>query len=500
MSIRILLVDESTAVRQGLTALLEREPDLEVAAAAGDVETAVRLARELAPQVIVMDAGLPAVNGYEPYRRLAAGAPGAKIIAMSLFTDRRVALNTLKAGASAYLLKDRISEDLAPAIHAVMAHKTYLSPGVSDMVIMDYIEALKESEGRFRTIFEYAPFGIALINPEGRLVETNPALQEMLGYSRGELDNKPFTMLAHPEEAAPAPDWFAQVVGGDRDAYQWEGRYQGKAGRAFWGRFTVSRVRAGLNRSPFAIIAILENIDDRRQAEEQIRAYQEQLRSLALEISLIEERERRTLATDLHDHIGQILALAQIKLGEYRKLISITHLAAPLDEIRQLVEQAIKSSRTLTFELSPPILYDLGFEPAVEWFGETLEDQYNLTVAVRRDDRPKPMPNEIRVLLFKAVRELMVNAAKHAQARKLMVDIAREGPLLKIEVTDDGIGFDPAQLEQPGGAARGFGLFSIRERLKHIGGRLEVDSALGRGTRITLWAPLWEEEESLGGR
>jgi PAS domain S-box-containing protein len=498
MTIRILLADDHQVVRQGLHALLEQEPDMEVVAEAVEAAATVRLARELTPQVVILDADLPGLPSIELIRQLLTESPGVKVIALSMHTDRRVALNMLKAGAVAYLLKDCAFEELARAIHEVMANRTYLSPGVSDIVIKEYIEALRESEARFRTVFECATIGIALLDMEGRLLETNPAFQSMLGYSRDELQNMVFCLFAHPEDAAPCMSQFQEVAAKKRESYQMEKRYLRKDGETVWCYLTVSRLRSPVGESQFAI-AMVEDLTQRKQAEERIKNYQEQLRSLASELSLLEERERRSLATDLHDHIGQILALAQIKLGELKKSAASTPLAGPLDEVRHLLEQTIKTTRSLTFELSPPILYDLGFEAAVEWFAEHLQDQHHLEVKVLKDKQPRPMDAETRVLLFKAVRELMINVAKHAQAQHLQVAIGREGPDFEVQVIDDGVGFDPAQIDTPAVKTRSFGLFSIRERLRHIGGRLEVESAPGQGTRVSLTVPLWTQERAPKG-
>jgi PAS domain S-box-containing protein len=373
-----------------------------------------------------------------------------------------------------------------------MANKIYLSPGISDLVLKDYVEALRDSEARFRTVFDQAPFGIALTDLDGRLLEISPALQKMLGYSREELHNMILPKFSHPDDADSSLSLFRELAQGRRQGFEKDNRYLRKDGRLVWGRLTVSVVRSLLEQSQFAIV-IVEDINERKRSEDEIRAYQEQLRALASEISLVEERERRRLATDLHDHIGQILALAQIKLGEIKEWAEGTPVSGSLDEIRHLVEQAIKSSRELTFELSPPILYDLGFEPAVEWFGDYLQEHHGLQVTVFSDDQYKPLGNETMVLLFQMVRELMLNVAKHAQARQLEVSIRRVGDDLLIDVTDDGVGIDHQQLTTSREKSKSFGLFSVRERIECIGGSLRIDSRPNRGTRVSLTVPVWQD-------
>jgi PAS domain S-box-containing protein len=487
MGIKVLLADDHVIVRQGLRALLEKEPDLEVVAETGNGQTTLQLAKELSPQVVIMDVGLPDLPGMELARQLLTASPEVKIIALSIHADRRFVVNILKAGASGYLLKDCAFEELARAVREVMAHKTYISPGVSEIVSQDYIETLRESEARFRTIFEGATNGIALVDVDGRIEESNPALQELLGCSREELRQKVFTEFAPSEDAARCWSLFQELVEGKRDSYQMETQYLRQDGRLVWGRLTVSPFRGGKPEHQFAI-GMLEDITLRKQAESEIRTYQEQLRSLASELSLTEEREKRRVATDLHDHIGQILALAQIKLGALRESVS-SNLAAPMDEIRRLIEQTIQYTRNLTFELSPPILYDLGFEAAVEWLAELMQNQNGMGIQVKKDSLPKPMDDEIRVLLFQAVRELLVNVVKHAKAQQITLTIIREGHNIRIGVADDGVGLGISP-DPPRGGVGGFGLFSIRERLKYLGGRLEVDSEPGRGTQVTLVVPL----------
>ena len=494
MSITILLADEHRIMRQGLRGLLEKEPGVVVVAETRDSQTTIRLAQELTPQVVVMDAAMADRQGLNTIREILTQAPGIKVMGLSVHTDRRLALDLLKAGAAAYILKDRVFEELIPALHLVLANKLYLSPGISDLVLKDYVEALRDSEARFRTVFDHAPFGIALTDLNGRLLEVSPALQEILGYSRDELQNLILPKCAHPEDADECLHRFRDLDQGRRQSFEMDNRCLRKDGRLIWCHLTVSLVRSLLEQSQLAIV-IVEDINERKQAEEDIRAYQEQLRTMAAEISLVEERERSRLATDLHDHIGQVLALAQIKLGELKKWASAADLGETLDEIRHLVEQAIKTSRDLTFELSPPILYDLGFEAAVEWFGDYLKDRHGLQVTVKPDDHYKPMGIETLVLLFQIVRELMLNVAKHARARRVEVAIRRDRDLLLIDVADDGVGFDRRWLADGQSKPRSFGLFSVRERIECIGGNLIIDSRPGRGSRISLRVPVWEENQ-----
>jgi signal transduction histidine kinase len=150
----------------------------------------------------------------------------------------------------------------------------------------------------------------------------------------------------------------------------------------------------------------------------------------------------------------------------------------------------------LTFELSPPVLYELGFEAAMEWLVRQMREQHGLSTEFRGDGQTKPLEDNVRVLLFQAVRELLVNVAKHAQARNVTVSTQMAGDEIRVDVEDDGVGFDVSQAGSHDYKTGGFGLFSIRERLGHIGGYLNVESKPGVGTRITLVAPIGHKEEN----
>lgn len=487
MTTRILLADEYQIARQGMRALLEKEAGLEVVGEAASGPAMMQSVGDLAPDLVLLDLALPELHGVEEIRQILTVSPHTKIIALSIYADRRFVVNILKAGALGYLLKDCAFEELTKAIRTVQEHKTFISPDLADIVAQDYIEALRGSEARFRTIFEGTTMGLALVDNDGRIVECNSALQQMLGYSLTELVNQEFTVFILPDDASRCKALFRKLLQGNQDSYHGEKKYICKDGRTAWGRLHISPVR-GAQAEDHLVICMIEDITEQKQAEKEIRTYQDQLRSVASELSLTEERERRRLATDLHDHVGQILALAQIKLGAIRESASSTQLAEPMDEVRRLIEQTIQYTRSLTFELSPPILYDLGFEAAVEWLAELLQDQHGIAIKVQTDRSAKPMNDEIRVILFQTVRELLGNVVKHASAKNIRVFIAREAATLQVKIEDDGLGIGISADASNGPC--GFGFFSIGERLKYLGGHLEVASEPGWGTRVTLQVPL----------
>jgi len=352
------------------------------------------------------------------------------------------------------------------------------------------ITALRETERRSRKIFEEAAIGISLMDMDGYHLDSNPALQEMLGYGGEELLLKSFKDIIHPDDAPQSVGLFEDLVLRKRESFCRETRYIRKDGQTVWGQVTVSVLRGPGGESQFAIV-MSQDITMRRKAEDEIRRNQARLQSLASELSLTEERERRRLANDLHDHIGQTLAVSKIKLGVLQKTVTVPDIANPLREVRELIEKMIQDTRSLTFELSVPVLYELGFEAAVEWFAKHIRTQHGLQVEFTPDTVPIPVDDELKVLLFRSVRELMINIVKHAQARHAWVNIIRRNDgRVCIEVKDDGVGINGSQGAVSEDNGRGFGLFSIRERLHYLGGGVDVVSGQDAGTQVTLMLPL----------
>lgn len=250
------------------------------------------------------------------------------------------------------------------------------------------------------------------------------------------------------------------------------------------------------------IVAIVDNgfvvrswgskrdITERFLAERRVLEYQDRLRALASELSLAEERERRRLAADLHDRLMQTLGVCKMRLAALRKAATSPRLQPLLDEVSDLTEESIRESRSLMFDLSPPVLYELGLEAAVDWLAEETERRHGLDCTVRDDQRRKPLSDDVRVVLFQTVRELLLNVAKHARAQNAVVRLRRQGEIIEISVEDDGRGFELSHLEAGPSGRGGFGLFQIRDRVDLLGGRVEIDSRPGSGCRVVVTAPL----------
>jgi len=238
------------------------------------------------------------------------------------------------------------------------------------------------------------------------------------------------------------------------------------------------------------IQGIFWDISRRKKIEAEKAKYQKQLRSLSSELLLTEESERRRIASDLHDRIGQALAISKIKLGLLQENMEIPEMTDTLNEVRGYIDQTINDTRTLTFEISPPVLYQFGLGAAIEWLVDQLSARHGISISYRNDGGPDSMDESSSFLLFRAIRELLLNVIKHAQASQVEITLSCIDDQVRIEVSDNGIGFNTSEIEYPSGISKEFGLFSLKERLSHLRGTIAIHSHPGQGTRVALTAPL----------
>ena len=221
----------------------------------------------------------------------------------------------------------------------------------------------------------------------------------------------------------------------------------------------------------------------------------DQLRSLSSELLLVEQRERKRMAIELHDHLQQMLVLAKMKLGQSKRVAEPPPISGEmLSQVDQLLTDSLEYTRTLVAELSPPVLREFGLSAALKWLGEWMR-KHNLSVTLKMsDEEAVQLPEDHAVLLFQSVRELLINSAKYAATGEATVRFEKTNGHLRIEVQDKGAGFDPATsavcASNSGGVSSRFGLLSIRERMQALGGSFELQSAPGKGTSAVLSLPL----------
>lgn len=370
-------------------------------------------------------------------------------------------------------------------------------------------DSLRASEQRYRALVETTSDWVWEINRDGFYVYTNPRVMDLLGYAPEEIIGKrPFHFM-DPLEAARVSDLFWSLsqrgqpivalenTNRHRDGHEVvletngvpifdeHGELRGYRGvdRDITAR---KRVVAGAQRLAEELeLRVAQRTTELAAANHAVEERSRQLRRLAAELSDAEQRERRRLAHVLHEELQQLLVAVSFQLARLRQTAPTPEAQRTGAEAEQTLADALAVTRSLTMQLRPPVLYELGLVPALEWLASDLRAKYALAVTVTAADALPATPDSLRIFLYEAVRELLFNVVKHAQVQEAAVHLtAAPGDLLRLEVTDAGAGFDRASAG-PGG----FGLLNIRERLTLLGGALELHTTPGRGTRLVLLVP-----------
>ena len=353
-------------------------------------------------------------------------------------------------------------------------------------------QALRASEEKYRALIDDINDGFMIVRGS-KVLFANRGAAEAIGRPVEDIIGGPFLEDLTPGSLEKSKQIYERTKSGKPPPDHEDFELQREDGTTV---FVAVRFKETVYEGERAYSLLIRDITERKRAEEEILAFQKRLRSLASRMSMAEERERKRLAAGVHDQIGQPLAVLQMKLGSMKELLPSAGLREQLDEIRELAAHTIQNTRSLTFELSPPILYELGLEPALEWLVEQVQAEHGLVGRFEDDGQNKPLGDDARGFVFWVVRELLMNVVKHARAQAVTVSVCRDDGELRVVIEDNGVGFDTLEMEM---RTRVFGLFSIRERLTELGGRFEVESEPGKGTWVTLVVPLEEGSEKTGG-
>jgi len=413
--------------------------------------------------------------------------------------------NCARSGfASVAVVPIRYRKKVLGAIHLADQHPSRVPPEtvefLENMAMMigeavhrfDMEAALRESEERYRHLVEVSPDGIS-VEIDDKVVFINTAGAKLLGCSKSEeLIGKPVVDFLHPDRRRVTQKQLQYLRNKKKALPLREERFMRIDG-SFMDVEVATTPLVYQNKPATQII--FRDITDRKLAEGRILADQKQLRQLTAELVLAEERERHEIATALHDSIGPILAFSKRELGTLQKTAP-PGLVETLKTVSDNITHAVKQTRTLTFDLSPPTLYTFGFEAAIEELIEHFCQDHKLEFSFHNSKAPKPLSDPIKILLYRSTREMLINIAKHAKAKFVKVSVIKADDEIQVTVEDDGKGFNVSALHARSSRSKGLGLFSVRERLTHIGGKLEIESAHGKGTKVTLCAPLKPEENT----
>jgi PAS domain S-box-containing protein len=355
-------------------------------------------------------------------------------------------------------------------------------------------QALSYSHQQLQDVIDGAPAFVTVKDLAGRFITLNRQMEQAFGMTREQLRGKTDYDMVPVEMADSYRRHDAQALNTGHPV-QVEEITRTPDGR----EYTMLASKFPLvdpGGQPYAVCVMSVDITERKKTERQLQTLNEtleqrvaertvQLRELAVQLTRAEQQERRRIAHILHEHFQQLLVTVKHRLNRIRNRTQDADLLDQLQQAEGILGEAIQASRSLTVELCPPVVYDMGLAAALRWLGRWMWDNHGLTVEVQADDQANPSAEEVSVLLFEAVRELLFNVLKHAQTLHARVEMRPAAGQTRIVVRDEGSGFDPSGQDR----SKGFGLFGIRHRLELLGGTFQMESTRGWGTCITLVSP-----------
>lgn len=374
--------------------------------------------------------------------------------------------------------------EAAEAQEELRRHRDHLED-----LVQERTAELAASEYKFRQLIETAQAAIVRWNREGIIELINDYAERLFGYETEGLLGKSITLIAPPiHETGVTAGRSIDAILADPEAFRlWGSEQITKDGRRLWIVWSHYFIydQAGKVET---VLAIGTDRTEQHRVQRELEANQRRLRAAAAELAVTEQRERQRLAAALHDEVAQTLSAIKLNLGMLGATMGSSPAAEQVTGISGMVDEAIRQSRAIMSELSPPILKTQGLIEALRWWAEQLEEKHGLAVSVEVEGAVERFAPDVEATVFQMAKELLQNTVKHAHATQAAVTARCDETRLEVEVEDDGIGFDPATVETT--EMGGFGLFSVRERLAYLGGELRIRSAPGQGTRMTISLPV----------
>jgi PAS domain S-box-containing protein len=495
---RVLLVEDDPAdVALYGDYLAGAAPPLAIEIARSAEEALERLERDRTYDLILSDQRLPGRSGLELMQEVQRRGWRLPFIIVAGSGSEELVIAALKGGASDCLIKhERLPAELALRIDlAIDRHELSLANERAAAELASrqrMLAALRESEQQLNLALDAGAIGLWSLDVASRSVHFSARWKAQLGYADHEIGNHPreWESRCHPDDL---PRVHAVTEGLLKNAaadHAVEYRLKHKDGTWRWFLLRADLALDATGR-PVRLFGSQIDISGLKQQQAELTQASTRLRQLSRRLLEVQETERRHLARELHDEIGQMLTAAKIHLQSATLESSPTRAAAPLQESVRLLDRLLAQVRSLSLDLRPPLLDDLGLGPALHWLIQQHESRAS-TPQVRLESGTLPgrFDPTLETACFRIAQEAFTNALRHARARRIVITIGPAGDRLRLTVTDDGAGFDPDLARSRAERGASLGLLGMHERTALAGGNLTLHSQPGQGTRVEADFPL----------
>ncbi len=488
---KILAIDDNFINLELLSQLIKTfYPEYQLLKALSGEEGIV-IAKNNNPELILLDILMPGLDGYETCKILKKSAKTKHIpviMVSALGNNSSARTKGLNAGADSFISKPFEQSELKAQINVALRIKSAENilrrrNEKLEFDIKNQLSEFTQKEERYTQISEHAREFYWETDKLGVFTYVSPVVEQTLNISPFDIVGKMnFTDLFQIEKSNNIEKVISKNKFHDIEICIT------KAPKEYWLSISGFPIfnKEGVYES---MRGICYDITRRKIAEkklqeklQEIQDYQLELKKLNLEITLIEEKEKRRIAENLHDSLGQTLSLAYLTLSSISVESTTDHLKDTIKRSLELLSKAISESRTLTYDLSPPILYEFGLVPAIRWKLDQLKKETNYIINFSDLSKKNILSKEYSILLYRVVGELLVNIRKHAKCSTIDVKIISNNNKFQILIEDNGVGFDNKIMKIPYNDNIGFGLINITERIKNINGKFTIQSKIGEGT------------------
>jgi PAS domain S-box-containing protein len=469
---RILVVDDNLEVVHLFSEML-RVHGYEVSEASTG-RRALQMTRRMRPDLVLLDVVMPDLSGIDVCRQIKADALLSDVFVVLVSghaTSSAEMVKGLEAGADDYIAKATEAAEFLARIRTIVR-------------LRDTTAALRASERHYRSLVDILPDGVSLIDLEGRIADANPQAVAMLGFKdREELLRKNTLELI---EAEDRERFKTNTAGALETGIMRNAEYTmiRKTGQRFAAELSAAVSTNAIGRAT-GLVMVARDITEHKRAEEE-------LRHLSRRIIEAQEAERQRVARELHDGVNQVLASAKMRLRKVQDIASELKPAAReiLSRSHRLITQALEENRRIAYNLRPGDLDEFGLAAACQNLCKELRLRTNLAATCSASRLPQHLAAVVELNLFRIAQEAVNNAEKHADAKTVRVRIFQKGDSIKLQIRDDGRGFDAQASRGAKGKFHGNGLLNMQQRAMSMGGACEVKSVPGKGTVITVGVPL----------
>jgi len=337
----------------------------------------------------------------------------------------------------------------------------------------------------FRRFFEEAPVAMAIAGPDRRFVKVNQAFCQMLGYEEHEMVGRTYADFTYRDDLPDSDEHARRLYEGVAAKDRYRKRYVHKNGGIRWAQVTLTLMREQHGRPTYAL-AVVEDITERKRAEEERRASEVRYRALAARLLTVQDEERRSLARELHDETGQTLTSLLVGLRTIQEAQTIWEARSLAEHLRRIASEAVDDLGRIARGLHPSVLDDHGLEAALRRLAGDVAELHRISIVVEDPCLGRRFPPHVETTLYRITQEALANAVRHARAQHVLVSVQCGDGEIVLRVRDDGPGLDPAN---PGTDGH-LGLLGMRERAALASGTVVIESRPGEGTTVVARLPL----------